>query len=250
MDFPYGLPPDASADGHRIDSLIQISIVFIAVLFAFMVGWMLWACFAHGRKHKARHDHGTSRRAKLISLGFAAGVFVVVDGNLFVTSTRDMHDVFWNFDRAEAAPDVVRVEVNAHQWAWDFRHAGPDGVFATADDVVTLNELRVPQGSPVLLQIGAVDVIHSFYLPNFRVKIDAVPGSLSRAWFVGEVPGEYDIGCAQHCGTAHYKMKARLIVQPREEFEAWMAHAARVAERSYVESDSPGNWGWAWKKDL
>ncbi len=244
-----GLPFDASVDGYRIDRLINVTLIFLGLLFAFMVGWMLLACLRHGRKHTAVHDHGTSRRAKAMPIAFAVGVFAVVDGNLFVNSTRDMHEVFWNFDRAEAAPDAVRVEVNAHCWAWDFRQAGADGVFTTADDVVALNELRVPVGAPVILQLGSVDVIHSFYLPNFRVKMDVVPGSISRAWFRAETPGEYDLGCAQHCGVWHYKMRGRVIVLPREEYDAWHAQASAVAERAYAPEDRPGHWGWPWKKD-
>ena len=89
---------------------------------------------------------------------------------------QDINKVFWNFDEVEQRPDAVRIEVNAHQWAWDARYAGPDGKFNTKDDIVTLNDIRVPVDTPVLLQLASTDVIHSFYLPNFRVKQDAVPG--------------------------------------------------------------------------
>ena len=97
----------------------------------------------------------------------------------------------------------MRVEVNAHQWAWDVRYAGPDGKFNTQDDIVTLNDMRVPVGVPVVLQLASSDVMHSFSLPNFRVKQDAVPGHDQPHLVPGQArPGEFDIACAQHCGVA------------------------------------------------
>jgi cytochrome c oxidase subunit 2 len=233
------MPPDASADGHLIDWLIQVTLVFIALLFLAMVAWMLLSVALHGRKHKAIFFRGDTRRAMALPLGLAAGIFFVVDGNLFYHSTRDMHATFWNF--------AVKIEINAHQWAWDARYAGPDGTFNTADDVVTLNDVRVPVGAPVVVQLGAVDVIHSFYLPNFRVKIDAVPGTINRVWFRPSKVGRYEIGCAQHCGVNHYKMRGVLTVLPRAEYDAWLAGQSALGKAAYDPKNADANWGWQWK---
>src|SRR5581483_7940233 len=101
----------------------------------------------------------------------------------------------------------VRIEVNAHQWAWDVRYTGPDGKFNTADDVTSLNEITVPVDAPVILELASTDVVHSLYIPNLRIKQDVVPGTLTKAWFQATETGQFEIGCAQHCGTHHYKMR-------------------------------------------
>ncbi len=107
------------------------------------------------------------------------------------------------------------MEINAHQWAWQVRYAGPDGKFNTPDDVVTLNEVYLPKDAPGLFQVASIDVIHSFNVPNMRMKVDAVPGTINRMWFTPAVPGDYEIGCAQHCGANHYKMQGMLhVVEP------------------------------------
>jgi cytochrome c oxidase subunit 2 len=159
----------------------------------------------------------------------------------------DVNQVFWNFPGAEANAAAVRIEVNAHQWAWDARYAGPDGKFNSKDDIVTLNDIRVPVNTPVILELASADVIHSFYLPNLRIKQDAMPGMVNRMWFQAKQVGEYDIGCAQHCGTNHYKMKGTLTVMSKEDYAKWAAEASQNGARAYSEDDSGAHWGWDWK---
>ena len=239
-----GLPPDASADGFRIDLLIHETLAFIVVMFLIMVGWMLTACFVHGRRHDPLHAHTTPRGMRLSLV--IIGVLVVADADLYVRSFVDMSDTFWNFARVEKLPGLVRIEVDAHQWAWQGRYAGPDGKFNTPDDIVTLNDFRVPVGHPVLIQLTATDVIHSFYLPNFRVKQDAVPGMVTKLWFRPRVVGEYEIGCAQHCGVNHYKMRALLTVLPQADFDSWAAEASTLSKCNYDVADPIAHWGWDW----
>ena len=133
---------------------------------------ILWSSLLHNRKHRAHYDLGSARKQTLKALGLSVLIFAVVDGNLFINGLRDIDQAFWNFDAAEAHPQALRIQVNAHQWAWDFRYAGPDGKFNNQDDIVTTNDLRVPIGVPVVLQLAASDVLHSFSLPHFRVKQD------------------------------------------------------------------------------
>jgi len=241
-----GLPFDASLDGHRIDSLLHTTILLTGFLFVVMVVWMFIPIFR--RRTAAAYEPGGGPRTAAGVVGLALGVFAVVDGNLLTHALIDVNEHFWNFEGAEKTPGALRVEVNARQWAWDFRHPGPDGQFNTEDDIVALNELRVPVGSPVILQLGASDVVHSIYLPNFRVKQDAVPGSITRLWFQAQKPGEYEIGCAQHCGPNHYKMRGKLVAMERREWEAWASTAAADARRAYDPEDSSARWGWEWRK--
>ncbi len=242
-----GLPIDASADGHRIDWLIGVTNGITGVLFVAMTAWILIAAFKHNEKHTATYDHGTSKRSMFIALGMAGSVFVVVDGNLFVNSTMDLEMVYHNFEAAEKDPNAIRIEVNGHQWAWDLRYAGPDGKFNTKDDIIKLNDMRIPVDTPILMEVASTDVIHAFNLPNMRTKVDAVPGQINKIWFKAKLTGEYDIGCAQHCGTNHYKMKGLLTVLSKEEYAAWAKEASAIAERAYDEKDEAAHWGWDWK---
>jgi len=244
----WGMPHDASLDGWRIDELINVTSVFVIILFFIMVAWMLTAVFRHGRSHTAKYDHGDTRRSIAVALGIAVAIFFVVDGHLFINSVLVWQRIFGNFAWAEAQPQAVRIEVNAHQWAWAIRYAGPDGKFGTPDDIVTLNDVVVPQGAPVIFQVASVDVIHSFNIPNMRMKIDAVPGMVNRVWFTPKETGQFDIGCAQHCGANHYKMRGVLTVLPPADFARWYRDASANSARAWDPDDKDAQWAWDWQK--
>ena len=113
--------------------------------------------------------------------------------------------------------------MTARQFEWRFRYPGEDGILGTKDDLFDVNELHVPVGEETLVSLKSMDVLHSFYLPNLRVKQDAVPGMKIPVWFRAMKIGEYDIPCAELCGWGHYKMKGRLVVQSRADFEKYLA---------------------------
>ncbi len=140
----------------------------------------------------------------------------------------------------EADSNVV--ELVGEQFAWGFQYAGPDGQMgrrdpqqissgntigidlsdpASADDIISLNELHVPLGKPTLLYMTSKDVIHSFFVPEFRVKQDIMPGMRIPLWFEPIKTGAFEIGCAQLCGLGHYRMRGEVIVHTPEEFETW-----------------------------
>jgi cytochrome c oxidase subunit II len=241
----YGLPRDVSADGFRIDELIHFTLGAITVIFVVVAAALIWSFVKH-RGSPALYSHGT-RSSIGVVIGSVALVLFGVDGNLFLHTLSDMHDYFWNFQRAEAAEGAVRIEVSAHQWSWNARYAGADGKFGTPDDVVTMDDIRIPVGVPIIMHLASTDVIHSMYLPNFRVKQDAVPGMITRLTFQAQVPGEYEIACAQHCGANHYKMRAVLTVLAPEGFRQWLAEAGEDALRAYDPQDQEAHWGWDWR---
>ncbi len=242
----YGLPRDASVDGHRVDWLIHFTVIATALMFALVGAVLLAAIVRHRRGHQAAYAAGSKASIGLL-IGFVVVVAVAVDGNLFVHTLVDMERFFWNFAAAEERADTVRIEVQAHQWAWAARYPGPDGRFNTPDDVVTLNDVRVPVGAPVVIQLAAVDVIHSLYLPSFRVKRDAVPGEITKLTFRAKAPGEYEIACAQHCGPNHYKMRGVLTVLPPERYGEWLRTVEGDARRGYDPDDAEAHWGWEWR---
>jgi cytochrome c oxidase subunit II len=242
----WGFPRDVSLHGWRIDQLIEVTMVFVVILFVIMVVWMLIAMLKHGENHTAEYDHGDAQKQVIKGLALSSIIFFVVDGNLFVNSVIDTTVGFWNFDHAESQENTVRLEINARQWAWDTRYAGPDGQFNTGDDIITVNEIRIPEKAPVIVQLASSDVLHSFYLPHLRVKTDAVPGMVNRFWFQAQETGVFEIGCAQHCGMAHYKMKGLLTVMPQAEFAAWASLASQNAQRAFDANDTTAHWGWNW----
>jgi cytochrome c oxidase subunit 2 len=121
----------------------------------------------------------------------------------------------------EAPRDALEVTVVAKQWMWKFEH--PDGHRE-------LDELHVPVGKPVLLTMTSQDVIHSLFVPDFRIKQDVLPGRYTRVWFEATTPGEYDLFCTQYCGTSHAGMSAKVVALPPSEYQAWLQSGiARVA---------------------
>jgi cytochrome c oxidase subunit 2 len=233
----YGLPRDASRDGHLIDSLMNSAHVLDLILFAVMCLWIGYACLRHNSRHEAVYDHGDSRKSMTVVLAISAAIFLVVDGNFFINTMKDLNGTFWNFRKPAEDPSTVRIEINAHQWSWDARYAGADGKFKTKDDIVTWNDLRIPADA--------------LYLPNFRIKMDAVPGQVNQMWFQARtdvVGQDFEIACAQHCGAHHYKMRGVLTVMPRDAYDAWVREASVNAERSFDPEDAKAHWGWEWKE--
>ena len=140
--------------------------------------------------------------------------------------------------------DAVIVRVIAEQFAWNAHYPGPDGAFGRTDvssiasdnpvgldpasregkdDVVVINEIVVPLNRPVVLQLSAKDVIHSFGVPAMRIKQDANPGMQTTVWFTPTRAGAFDIACSQLCGLGHYRMRAVLRVLPDDEYQRWLS---------------------------
>jgi cytochrome c oxidase subunit 2 len=118
------------------------------------------------------------------------------------------------FHIARPPRDAMEMYVVGKQWMWKIQH--PEGVRE-------INELHVPVGKPVRLYLGSEDVIHDFFVPAFRVKMDAVPGRMTSLWFTATEVGTYHIFCAQYCGTKHSGMIGSVIVMPPQDYEAWLA---------------------------
>lgn len=245
-----GYPRDVSVDGHRIDWLLNITTVFCLILFIIMVAWMGLAILKHNKHHSALHDHGDARKQLMTALSLSAVIFFVVDGNLYVNSMIDLDEAFWNFAKAESNPRAVRIEINGRQWAWDARYEGPDEEFNTADDILVLNDIRIPVGVPIIMNLASTDVIHSIYFPNLRAKADLVPGTINHLWFQAKKTGEFDIGCAQHCGVNHYRMRGRLTILSYAAWEAWARQASAASRRAYDPNDAGAHWGWPWEEKL
>ncbi len=137
-----------------------------------------------------------------------AFVFIADDFYLAARSWQ-----LWNVYR-DVPADRLEVKLDAAMWSWTYTY--PNGVEA-------FNELRVPAGKPIMLRMTSRDVVHSYYLPDFRVKEDSMPGRVTYLWFYPRNPGEYLATCAEFCGMMHSKMTGKVIAMPPGDFAAWYA---------------------------
>jgi cytochrome c oxidase subunit 2 len=143
--------------------------------------------------------------------------------------------------------DAVVIHVVGEQFGWDIHYAGPDGKFGrrsaalvhfnnplgldrtdpdAADDIIVGNELHMPLGKKVLIKLTSKDVIHDFFVPEFRIKQDVLPGSEIPLWIEPTRVGKYELACAQLCGFGHSLMRADVYVDTPEDYEKWLASRA------------------------
>ena len=248
---------DVSLDGYRIDNVIHYTDLVIGIYFGIVVAALAYFIFKYRASlgHKAEYDHGNSRKNVMFTGGLGLLVFFSVDAVIEKMAFKDLKEAFWNFPKTE---NVIRIEIMPQQFAWNFCYAGPDNEFGTDDDIIpSQNQMHVPVNTPVVVQIASWDVIHSFYLPNFRIKQDATPGMITALWFQATETGVFDIACAELCGNSHYKMKGFLTVESEENFQSWLSE--NTPEESKDDWDDwgdedeedtgvPEDWGWAWKE--
>ncbi len=261
MDSAYAgiwylpFPEDISTNGHLIDDVIKYIDVALTVFFGLVVLAMLYfIIFNRDRAgHKAVYDRGDKPLNIVITILLGMTVFLTIDAVIEHMAFRDLKEVFWNFPTGK---DVLKIEIMPQQFAWNVRYAGPDGEFATADDIVApLSQVHVPIDTPVVVQLSSFDVVHSFYVPELRLKQDATPGLVTAFWFKAVKSGEYEIACSALCGNGHYKMRGKLTVESKENFNQWLNAQAQPASADDVWGDTsgastgsvPANWGWKWQ---
>lgn len=232
LPFWLKLPENVGSYGGRIDGLFWLITWITGIIFVIVEVLLLYFLirYRHREGQPARYTHGNNRLEVIWTI--VPAVICVV---LALLSRRAWADI-----KQSLPPDAMVVEITAEQFAWNIRYPGVDGKLNTADDIVTLNQLHVPVGRPVVVSLRSKDVIHSFFLPQFRVKQDAVPGMTTRIWFQGEHVGNWEIACAELCGLGHYRMKGFITVETPEDLEKWLAtQAAEAAEEAPPSQQSP-----------
>jgi cytochrome c oxidase subunit 2 len=197
--------------------------------------------------HKAKFDHGSSFHDKRVTTVISVTTFIVLDAWVLVIAMTDLREAYWKLPDVEE-PGVQRVEVLAQQWSWNFRHAGVDGEFGTADDILELNHLTLPKDRSASFQMTSKDVIHSLFLPEMRMKRDVNPGAINRTWFKPITAGEFTILCAELCGYAHYQMHGKLTVLEPDAFAAWEQEASQLGVAGYDPEDEEAQWAWDWSE--
>ncbi len=206
------VPPEATQMAARVDYLTVgvLSVCMVLTLTVFvLVAWFSWRYRADS-PHPRGHPPG-QRVSHFVELGIVVvmlGVFMV----FFFFGTR------LYIDEYRGPEDVTTIDVVGKQWMWKIYYD---------NGAREINRMHVPLGDIVRLSITSQDVIHSFYVPAFRLKHDAVPGMTTHEWFRAVLPGTYRIFCAEYCGTNHARMTGEVIVMPREDFARWLDDHAR-----------------------
>ena len=217
-------PEDISKSGHVVDQLFYLALSLTTVAFVAVLGILFYFLIRYrsGANPKAHYTKGDSRPALVLTLTLAILVFILIDLNL-AFHDDEAWSVLW---KKPGAGQALEILVEPEQFAWNATYAGADGVIGTADDVKTLNDVHIPVNRPIVIDLRSKDVIHSFFLPNFRIKQDAVPGIVTHLTFEAVKTGNYEIACAEHCGLGHYRMRGALTVHTPEEFDAWLSQNA------------------------
>lgn len=212
------LPEQASTYAPEVDRLFHMIMWITGVTFVIVEAMLLiflWK-YRHREGRKATYTHGNNRLEVVWTI-----IPAVICVLLALLSRRIWEDI-----KEHMPHDAMEIQVTGEQFAWNFRYPGADGRFNTPDDILTLNQLHFPVGKPVVVILTSKDVIHSFFLPEFRVKQDAVPGMKTRIWFEGNKVGHWEIACAELCGLGHYRMKGFVTVDTPADYEKWMAEQA------------------------
>ncbi len=241
-----GLPDAASAHAGDIDYMMALVHWLMLFLFVGWGGYFLYVLF----KFRASNNPTASYTGAKGTFSKVQEVAVILfESALLVGFAFPIWGELKNdFPEAEAA---FEVHVIAEQFKWNVHYPGPDGEFgprdpnlvdtainpigldmsdpASADDLVMPDELYLPVDQEVIVTLTSKDVIHSFGVPQMRVKQDVIPGLSIPIWFTPNVVGEYEIACAQLCGLSHYRMKGYVTVAPIAEVNAWIDDMASGA---------------------
>ena len=205
--------------------------VFVAI--CLFMAYCVWK-FRYNKNKKADYKPENTRLEWILTIFTSIGVAALLAPGLIV----------WN-QYVSVPDDAYEIEVMAQQWYWNYRLPGNDGVLGTSDienitddnsfgintnDVngwddilIEGDDIHILINRPTKILLRSLDVIHNFYVPQFRAKMDMVPGSVTYYWFTPTRVGNFEVLCAEYCGTGHYAMRGRLIVDKEKDYLAWLS---------------------------
>jgi len=217
MNWNWLLPEPVSTFGSEIDSIYYLILVITAVIFVIVeVALVVFMVkYRHREGRRATYSHGNTK----LEAVWTIVPFILVMGISWMSMRVWLEAKVADRHAPEGA---LPLRVTAKQFEWNVTYPGLDGELDTADDFVKRNQLHIPLGRAVRIDLTSEDVIHSFFLPDFRVKQDAVPGMVIPVWFEPTATGEYTLGCAELCGLGHYRMRGSVTVHEVEAFDSWM----------------------------
>ena len=231
---PWWMTPIASNWG-LLDDTLWITLVITGIAFVAINGFVAYAIYKykHREGHKAAYEPHNSRLEWKLTGITTVGIVAMLAPGLWVYA-----------EMVSPPKDSMVFEVVGKQWQWRFRFPGKDGQLGTTDvrfisaenpfglnpkdprgreDVlVEGQEVHLPIDRPIKVLQRSIDVLHNFYVPQMRNKMDMVPGLVSEFWFKPTQPGRFEIMCAEFCGVAHYNMRAHMVVEHGELFQKWL----------------------------
>ncbi|MDR3621380.1 MAG: cytochrome c oxidase subunit II [Paludisphaera borealis] len=232
-----------STFGKEIDSLYFIILGITGVAFIGTQIVLVWVQYRYvdeigpdGKPVRpAQYFHGSQRLEV---------VWTIIPAAILVFLALYQMDTWASIKLRSATPRVpVLAEITGRQFQWVIKYPGPDGKLNTADDLFTVSDLHFVKNQTALIQLKSSDVLHSFFLPQMRIKQDAVPGMTIPVWFDADTAGHYELVCAELCGWGHYKMRGHVTVhETEEEFQKWQADQLAEQNRSQLSmaSESQG----------
>jgi len=213
VNMVWEMPLDASLQAVPVDWLWNLEMIVLSFLFALIVVPMFYSLIVFRRRKgdtsDGAHFEGNTRLEitwTIIPLILVLTFAYIGAGNLAQTRRAD--------------PNAMVVKVTGRQWSWSFEYP---------EYGVTSSELHVPVGKQILLQMTSNDVIHSFWVPEFRVKQDLVPGRTTELRITPSLVGDYTVRCAELCGTSHAFMRSPVIVASQVDFDLWMNEQVALA---------------------
>ncbi|MHC4399428.1 MAG: cytochrome c oxidase subunit II [Planctomycetota bacterium] len=208
----YWLPPQESTTAGAVDSLFYFILAVAAFFFLLIVGVMVTFVIRYRRRPGVGPETSPSHNTPLEVAWSVIPLIIVII--IFAWG-------FVGYMEMRTSPRMAyEVNVTAQRWGWNFQYANGH------ED----NNLHVPVERPIRLVMTSKDIIHSLFIPAFRVKMDLVPGRYTTTWFQALNPGEYDLYCAEYCGQGHSDMLSRVVVHPPGEFDSWLERAANLLE--------------------
>ncbi|MFQ5562772.1 MAG: cytochrome c oxidase subunit II [Parvularculaceae bacterium] len=249
---PWWMTPIASNWGS-IDNALIITFWVCGAVFIALNLFLAYAIFRfrHREGSRATYEPENIRLERRLTFGTAFGIVLMLAPGLLA----------WN--KYISIPEDARIlEARGQQWQWTFRFPGADGVLGTTaveyvsrdnpfgvnpddpwglDDIlVESGEVHLPVDRPVKVLLASTDVLHNFYVPQFRAKMDLVPGTTSYLWFNPNKEGTYEILCAEYCGVGHYAMRGYVVVEDEAAFEAWLSEFPTYGELKTAAADADG----------
>jgi len=215
-------PPSVSTFGGDVDHVFWLIFYIVGFFFIVAEGLLIYFAVRYRRgknNHPAFYNRGdTASEAAWILL--PALVILCFDLGIDAAGHRT-----WEIVKGRPPAPQVQVDVTAKQFNWNFTYPNAAGKLEASDNVTVENELHVPVNKVVQLTLASEDVIHSFWVPNLRLKQDVVPGRKIIAWFQATKPGHYEIACSELCGFGHYTMRGEVIVHTDADYEKWRAES-------------------------
>lgn len=215
----------ASTYAHSIDHLFFLIAALVGFWFLVAEGALFWLVFKF-RARDGRPTQYVTGDEPHLKRWISIPHFLIILCDVVIIAWAIT--VWYNIKQVMPPADAT-VRVIGQQWAWSFQQPGPDGVFDTPDDIRTVGELHVKENTVYHFELQSRDVLHSFSVPVFRLKQDAVPGRTITGWFKATRPGTFDIQCTQMCGMGHGLMAGRIVVETPQQHAAWIQSMSKPA---------------------